>query len=341
MNGKDTPMEDRIEALPKVELHIHLEGSIPTETLMRLAKRNGVDLPATTLEEFLAWYRFTDFPRFAEVFQAISKSIRKPEDLEEIARDFLAVQAAQNILHTEATFTAVTHWRNAGIPFDEQMDAIGRAAEWARDELGVGLGLIVDIPREFASTEEADMTAKWVADHHGRGLVLALGLGGYEVGFPPEIFASQFALAAEAGVPAVVHAGETGGADSVRGAIEALNAIRIGHGVRVLEDEAVVDLVRERGIVLEVCPTSNLCLKVFDRAADHPFPTLVDKGLTVTINSDDPAIFGSDLTGEMVLLSEAFGYTAAQLKALMRTAAEASLLDAGTKQSLLARLDGG
>ena len=166
----------RLAAMPKVELHVHLEGSIRPETLMALSAKNGVDLPPKTLDEFREWFRFVDFPHFAEVYQAMSKCIRTPEDLETITRDFLAGQAAQNILHSEATFTALTHYRNAGIPFDEQIDAIDRAREWAKKRHGVSLLLIVDIPREFATPQEAMMTAGWVADAHGKGGVAALGL---------------------------------------------------------------------------------------------------------------------------------------------------------------------
>ena len=328
----------QLAAMPKVELHVHLEGSIRPETLMALSKKNGVDLPPKTLAEFREWFRFTDFPHFAEVYQAMSKCIRTPDDLETITRDFLAGQAEQNILHSEATFTALTHYRNAGIPFDEQIDAIGRARDWGLKRYGISLLLIVDIPREFATLEEAMLTAGWVADAHGNGIVAALGLGGYENGFPPKMFADAFSLAAEAGVPAVVHAGETGGPESVRGAVESLNAIRVGHGVRAMEDPGVVDLLRERGIVLEVCPSSNVCLKVFDTMADHPLPKMVEAGLAVTLNTDDPPFFNTTLTEEYVQTAETFGITEDQFRGFNLRAAQASLLPDTEKDVLVDRL---
>lgn len=327
-----------IEALPKVELHVHLEGAIRPETLLELSRKNGVDLPPKNLEELRDWYRFTGFPHFVEVYMALSKCVQGPEDLERITRDFLRGQAEQNILHTEATFTALTHYKNTGMPFDEQFDAIRRARDWARRELGVTLLLIVDIARDQCTAQEALLTARWVAEAHGDGLVAALGLGGYEVGFPPERFTEAFALAAEAGVPAVIHAGETAGAESVRGAVEALGAIRIGHGVRALEDATVVDLLKEREIVLEVCPTSNLCLKVFETLEEHPFPRMLEAGLAVTLNSDDPPLFNTTLNGEHFRVAKAFGLGLEDFQALHRRAADASLLPPADKQRLLERL---
>lgn len=330
----------RLAAMPKVELHVHLEGSIRPETLMALSAKNGVDLPPKTLDEFREWFRFVDFPHFAEVYQAMSKCIRTPEDLETITRDFLAGQAAQNILHSEATFTALTHYRNAGIPFDEQIDAIDRAREWAKKRHGVSLLLIVDIPREFATPQEAMMTAGWVADAHGKGGVAALGLGGYENGFPPEMFADAFALAAEAGVPAVVHAGETGGPESVRGAVESLGAIRVGHGVRAMEDPDVVDMLRERGTILEVCPSSNVCLKVYETMAAHPLPKMLEAGLAVTLNTDDPPFFNTTLTEEYVRVAETFGIAEDRFRTFNLRAARASLLPDADKVHLADRLSG-
>lgn len=328
----------RLAAMPKVELHVHLEGSIRPETLMALSTKNGVDLPPRTLDEFRDWFRFVDFPHFAEVYQAMSRCIRTPEDLEAITRDFLAGQAAQGILHSEATFTALTHYRNAGIPFEEQIDAIDRARRWGEKDHGVSLLLIVDIPREFVTPEEAMMTAGWVADAYGKGVVAALGLGGYENGFPPEMFADAFALAAEAGVPAVVHAGETGGPESVRGAVESLQAIRIGHGVRAMEDPDVVDILKERGTVLEVCPSSNVCLRVFETMAAHPLPKMLEAGLAVTLNTDDPPFFNTTLTDEYIQVAEAFGIAEDQFRAFNLRAAEASLLPDADKAELMARL---
>lgn len=332
----------RLAAMPKVELHVHLEGAIQPETLLRLARKNGVALPATTVEELREWYRFTDFGHFAEVYVTSSQCIQSTEDLEAVARDFLAGQAAQNVLHTEATFTALTLHKQAGLPFDEQIDAIGRAAAWAEQTHQTSLRLIIDVPRGFATDDEAMQVAHWIADSYGRhgdnGLVAAFGLGGFEIDYPPERYADAFAVTAAAGVPAVIHAGETGGPDSVRGALEALDAVRIGHGVRALEDPEVMAMLRARGTVLEVCPSSNVCLGVVPSMADHPLPAMIEAGLAVTLNSDDPPLFNTTLNDEYVHAAETLGLSDDTLREMNRRAAAASLLPDAAKQALLARL---
>ncbi len=327
-----------IANLSKVELHVHLEGAILPETLRRLAARNGMSLPASTPVEFRDWYRFTDFPHFAEVYQTLSKAIQTPDDLHDITVDFLHEQARQNIRHTEATFTALTHFRNAGLPFDAQIDAIRAARDSVSEKLGTSLVLIVDIPRELSTQNEAMQVARWVAEAHGDGFVAALGLGGYEVGFPPEMFADAFFLAKEAGVPAVVHAGETGGPESVRGAIETLGAVRIGHGIAAMRDPDLVALLKERQVPLEVCPSSNICLKAAQCIERHPFAEMEAAGLAVTVNTDDPPIFNTTLNQEYALLAHTFGYTELDFRCFNRRAAEVALIDEGLRDQLVAEV---
>lgn len=326
--------KDEIASLPKIELHVHLEGAIRPSTLMHLAAKNGVDLPPKTLEEFDKWYEFVDFPHFAKVFQASSKCIRSAEDINRVANDFLEGQAEQNIIHTEATYTAFTHYKNAGIPFDEQMDAIRDAANKAQAAHGITLGVIVDIARGMVSDAEAMQTARWVTDAHGNGLVVALGLGGYEKPHPAQNYAAPFELAREARVPAVVHAGETGGPQNIRTAVEKLNAVRVGHGVTALEDPSVVSLLKERGVVLEVCPTSNLCIGITDRIENHALPHLLEAGLKVTIGTDDPPIFNTTLVDEFARISKAFGYGTDEFEAFNLVAAESALVSGSRRSEL-------
>ncbi|MEM7746712.1 MAG: adenosine deaminase [Pseudomonadota bacterium] len=325
-----------IFAMPKVELHVHLEGAIRPATLMHLAAKNGVDLTPKTLEEFDKWYEFVDFPHFAQVFQASSKCIQSAEDVHRITVDFLDGQAEQNIIHTEATYTAFTHYKNSGIPFDEQIGAIRGAAHAANARHGITLGVVVDIARGMVSDKEAMQTAQWVADCHGDGLVVALGLGGYEKPHPAENYVAPFEFAREAGVPAVVHAGETGGPESIRAAVEKLNAVRVGHCVTALEDFSVISLLGERGIVLEVCPTSNLCIGVADRIESHALPHLLEAGLKVTIGTDDPPIFNTTLVDEYQKVTDAFGYGRDQLIEFNRVAVEAALIAESRRAELRA-----
>jgi adenosine deaminase len=328
-----------IQAMPKVELHVHLEGAIQPETLLKLAHRHGISLPAAAVDDVRGWFRFTDFLHFEQIFITISACIRTPEDIELLAREFLGGQAAQNILYTEATYTPYTHYHQKGLAFEDQLAAINRARAWAEAELGVTLRLITDIAREVPP-ELGLITADWAIAAHGDGVV-ALGLGGYEVGHPPEKHAAAFERAHAAGLPCVLHAGETAGPESIWGALRAGHSQRIGHGVRCLEDPALVALLREQQIPLEVCPTSNVCLGVFPSLAAHPLPRLLDAGLNITLNSDDPPMFNTTLTEEWQRCAEVFGFDAGLIERLTFNAARAALLPEADKARLLDRLAAG
>ena len=178
------PLDTFIRRMPKVELHVHLEGSIQPETLLLLAERGGVSLPATTADGLRQWYKFTDFPHFVEIYLTISACIRSPEDIEFIAREFLRGQAAQHILHSEVTFTPYTHYSsNRRIPFEDQIAALGRAREWAARELEISVGWVLDIVRNVRPVEHGLTVADWAISGIGNGVV-ALGLGGIEAGHP-------------------------------------------------------------------------------------------------------------------------------------------------------------
>jgi adenosine deaminase len=325
-------LETYLRAMPKVELHVHMEGAIQPETLLTLARRNGKPLPFDTVEALREWVRFEDFPHFVEVYVAITNCLTTVADIELIAQEFLAGQAAQNVVHSEVTYTPYTVWQLTGIPFTEQIAAINRARAWAEDVHGVTMVLVTDIAREV-TVEKGHVTADWAIEYFGRG-VDAFGLGGYEVGHPPEKHTAPYARARAAGLPSVPHAGETEGPASIWGALRELKAQRIGHGVRCLEDPALVDELRARQIPLEVCPSSNVCLGVVERLAAHPLPQLIEAGLYVTINSDDPPLFDTSLNDEYVRCAEAFGFDAATMEQLSLNALRASLLPAARRSEL-------
>lgn len=306
-----------IRTMPKVELHVHLQGSTRPETLLKLAQRNGIPLPYDTLDGLREWYTFRDFDHFIDIYDLICACFGTPDDIELATREFIDGQAAQNIVYSEVTYTP-----NRRMPFDEQLDAINRARAWGEAEYGVKVGIVIDIPREH-SPEVGLMLADWAISGMGNGVV-AFGQGGVEVGIPPDKFAAAFAKAREAGLPAVPHAGETAGADCIWGAVEALGARRIGHGVRCLDDPALVEVLRERQIVLEVCPTSNVLLGVAPSLAEHPLPKLMEAGLIVTINSDDPPMFNTTLTEEYLRCADAFGWDFAMVEKINRNAFEAA-----------------
>ena len=325
-------LESFIRAMPKVELHVHLEGSIRPETLLQLAQRNRITLPYDTLEGLREWYTFRDFPHFVEIYIAISKCLKTADDIELIAREFLAGQAAQNIKHSEATYTAFTIYKLCGIPFEQQLAAIQRARAWAQRELGVDMTLTLDIARELRP-DQGMVTADWAIAAFGNG-VSGFGLGGYEVGNPPEKFTEAFQRALDAGIPSVPHAGETEGAASIWGAIRSLNASRIGHGVRAVQDPMLIDYLRAHQIPLEVCPTSNVCLGVAASIDTHPIKNLLDAGLYITLNSDDPPMFNTTLTDEYLKCADAFGWDAAMCETLSLNALRASFLPPARKTEM-------
>ena len=323
-----------IRRMPKVELHVHLEGSIQPETLLLLAERNHVELPFSTAEELKSWYTFTNFSHFIEIYLKISSCICTPDDIELIAKEFLRGQAAQNIRYSEVTYTPYTHFRlNKKIPFEDQFDALTRAREWAAEELEIGVGWVFDISRNVRPIEHAMTVANWAISGMNHGVV-ALGLGGPEAGNPPELFKAAFDHAYAHGLASVPHAGEISGAESVRAAVHLLRANRIGHGVRCLEDPKLVDYLREKKIPLEVCPTSNICLNVAPSLAEHPLPKLLAAGLYVTINSDDPPMFNTTLTDEYLKTAEAFNFEVETIERLVMNAVNATLLPLSQRETM-------
>jgi aminodeoxyfutalosine deaminase len=326
-----------IQDMPKVELHVHLEGSTQPETLIKLARKHNIALPTDTVEGLRRWYTFTDFAHFVDIYEMISMCIQTTDDIELITREFLANQAAQHIEYSEVTYTPYTHHRQKGFSFAEQLGAINRARAWAESELGVTMGLIPDISRNV-SADEGVITAQWAIEGMHDGVV-ALGLGGPEIGNPPEKHREAFHLANAAGLPSVPHAGETVGPDSIWGALRSLNAVRIGHGVRCIEDPALVEELRNRQIPIEVCPTSNVCLAVAADFARHPLPQLIAEGLYVTLNSDDPPMFNTTLTHEYIQAAEIFDFDRQTIERLVMNGVNAALLPDAAKQKLRARFE--
>lgn len=303
---------------------------------MKLARRNGVALPADTEEGLRDWYRFRDFPHFVEVYVAVSKCVKTPDDLELILREFLEGQVEQNILHTEITFTASTIEKYGGIPWREQHPALLRALRYGAEELGVSAGLILDIVRGCPEDWAVEV-AEWATTGEG---VVALGLAGEEVrGTSP--YTRAFAVAHDRGFPIVPHAGETLGPASIWEVLELTRPKRIGHGVRCLEDPGLTMELAEKGIPLEVCPSSNVALGVFSSLEEHPLPRMLDAGLYVTLNSDDPPMFGTSLSEEFQKCSEAFGFNEDIVWSLCLNAARASLLPEDRKADLIARMRSG
>jgi aminodeoxyfutalosine deaminase len=320
-----------IAGMPKVELHVHLEGSIRPGTLLTLARRNGIALPAEDREGLQTFYQFTDFDHFLRIYFTISACLRTPEDFRLIAYEFGHDMARQNVRYAEVTFTPHTNVTNTGLPFEEILEALNDGRARAQADFGVEMAWILDIVRGVPESQM--QVATWAADAQDQGVV-GLGLGGPEKGNPPEDYEEAFVLAREAGLHSVPHAGELAGPESVWGALRALSAERLGHGVRCIEDPVLVEYLRAEQIPLEVCPSSEVCLGVYPSYEAHPLRQLWDEGLYVTINSDDPPMFNTNLVGEYEVLAERMGFGAQDLARLSLDALAASFLPGARKAEL-------
>jgi len=314
-------------AFPKIELHVHLEGTVRAPTLKEIAKRNDYALP----DDLESMYAFRDFAHFLTTFELTAGALQRYDDFRQVVVDYAAEAASHGAVYLEGIF-APGLWR--GVDTDELFSGYCDGAVEARELHGVEIRLTPDIPRVY-SLDDAMTTARFAVEYRDRGVV-GIGLGGPEAGHPPEPYAPAFALAREGGVRSVPHAGEVAGAASVRGALEALGADRLRHGIRAVEDAGLVDELAGRGTVLDVCPLSNLRTGAVASLAEHPLPRLVAAGVLCSISTDDPAMFDTDLTRD---------YEAAETLGLSpRAAYEAgvagALCDAETRARLQAVGDG-
>jgi aminodeoxyfutalosine deaminase len=323
-----------VDALPKVELHLHLEGSITPSTLLALARSQpGSTLPRSE-EGLRELYRFRDFAHFLEVYLLICGHLRGAEDFALITRELGASLAAQNVRYAEVTVTPMGHVLR-GVAPEALFEGIERGRAEVEAEHGVRLRWSTDIDGR-GGPELAVETVELVLRHRPAGLI-SLGLGGEEV--PRAQFARAFEIARDAGLHSVPHAGEAAGPRSVWDAVDRLGAERIGHGVRCLEDPALVAELRRRRIPLEVCPTSNVRTGVVAGLEAHPLPRLVEEGLVVTVNSDDPPMFGTSLRQEYLTVARVLGLGPGGLRELARNAARAAFLPPAEARALLAEID--
>lgn len=341
MASPSTPpaLEDFVDALPKVELHLHLEGAVRPATLLSLARRHRTSGLPETMAELEDFYRFRSFDHFVEVYYAICENLRDEEDFALIVRELGDTLAEQNVRYAEVTFTPFNHTRR-GVAVEALFSGIERGRAEVEAATGVALRFCTDIPGEFGA-EAGIETARMVLVQRDAGRapsVVGFGLGGPEVGVPRNQFSEAFSIAREAGLHSVPHAGETDGPGAIIQALDDLGAERIGHGVRCLEDPSLVDRLRAEQIPLEVCPTSNVRLGVVDRVEDHPLPRLVEEGLVVTLNTDDPPMFGATLRGEYLLAGTTLGLSTTQLADIASAGVRSSFMDDAARASLLAEI---
>lgn len=324
-------MHDFIAALPKAELHVHHVGSASPETVAELASRH-TDSPVPADPEALAeYFTFTDFAHFIEVYLSVVDLLRTPEDIwtltHEVGRDL----AAQNVRYAELTMTPFTSIVR-GIPAEAYVEAIEDARQAAERDFGVALQWIFDIPGE-SGIPAADVTLD-TALRLGPGALVGFGLGGPEIGVPRPQFAPHFERAKAAGLHSVPHAGESTGPESIRDSLDHLGAERIGHGIAAAQDPALMERLVAEGVALEVCPTSNVRTRSVPSLAEHPLPVLVEAGVTVTINSDDPPMFGTTLNEEYAVAADLLGLDEEGLRALATAAVDASFASDSMKAHL-------
>ena len=288
--------------MPKVELHVHLEGAVRAARLLAIWRRHGLHSHLQTPEDVGHLFRHASFGEFLDHFRFVVTSFRDVQDLHDIAADLCADLAAQNVVYAEVIFSAAIFAR-LGIPLGESIAAVSEAAAYAERTLAGGgnvparYNFVIDLVRNFGADSARKLASDIVCLGHPR--IVGVHLGGDEVRFPGRDFKAAFGIAREAGLGRAAHAGEADGAESVREAVEVLGASRIGHGIRSLEDASVVRTLLDRQVTLEVCPTSNVCTGVVPDLARHPLPDLLRAGLRVTLGADDPSFFATTLGGEL------------------------------------------
>ena len=322
-----------LRALPKVDLHVHLEGAMRPATVVELAERYGVQLPEGLRQ---GRYEFRDFRHFIDEFVAGLSCLREPEDFRRVALEFCEDEAAQGVRYVEVTFSLPDH-RGRIRDWDETLVAVLEGLAQGERRFGVVGRVIVDVVRgiDQAFSRRAMEVA---AAHVGDG-VIGIGLGGEEAEFPPEPYSEIFRDGIARGLHSIPHAGEMAGPESIRGAIDALAAERIGHGIRILDDPALVEDVRERGIGLDVCPTSNLMTRAVPSLDVHPLPAMLDAGLLCTLASDDPSMFHSFLVDEYEVGRRVFGFDDRRLAELARNGVDAAFADEALVRALRRAVD--
>lgn len=325
-----------LRAAPKAELHVHLEGSIRPATLLMLAERNHISLPATTEAGLRDWFAYRDFDHFIEVYVTCTKCLRTMDDYALVVYEFGAEMARQHCRYAEVTFSPSTNWV-FGVPQEVWFPGLTRGRAQAQADFGVTINWVFNIVRSWTDASRTVPTADYttrVAIEGKREGVVAIGLGGSEVGRLPEPFAPWFDQARAAGLHSDPHAGETAGPESVWGALRSLGAERIGHGVRAIEDPALVTYLAEERIPLEINPTSNIRLGVYPDFAAHPLRRLHDAGIIVTVNSDDPPLFNTTLNDEIALLDEPFGFSVDAIDAMLLNGVRHAFLPPRERQAM-------
>ncbi|GMQ98952.1 MAG: adenosine deaminase [Acidimicrobiia bacterium] len=323
-----------VRSLPKAELHVHIEGTLEPELMFSLAKRNDIKIPFTSIDEIRAAYKFTDLQSFLDIYYQGAEVLVTEQDFYDLMIAYLERASDDGVRRAEIFFDAQTHTQR-GIGFDVFMSGFTRAIEDAATWWGISAGLIMCFLRHLPAGDAIDT---WEASEPFRADLVGVGLDSSEIGNPPDPFGEPFALARAAGLRTVAHAGEEGPPSFITGALDILKAERIDHGVRSEDDPRVVKRLIADQVPMTMCPLSNVKLNVFATLEDHSLKRLLDQGVKVTVNSDDPSYFGGYVLDNYVAIAEALKLTRDDLVKLARNSIEASFLSDDDKSDLLEEL---
>ncbi|KIF48178.1 adenine deaminase [Vibrio owensii 47666-1] len=323
-----------IQGLPKVELHLHIEGSLEPELLFELAQRNNIDIPYESPQALRKAYEFEDLQSFLDIYYQGANALRTEQDFYDLTWAYLERCKADNVIHTEIFFDPQTH-TDRGIEFEAVINGIHRAMQDGSEKLGITSQIIACFLRHL-SEESAIETLQSIVKHKDK--IIGVGLDSSELGHPPEKFKRAFQQAKEAGLLTVAHAGEEGPAQNIIDSVEMLGVSRVDHGVRCVEDASLVEALIESKMPLTVCPLSNIKLCVFDEMEQHNIVDLLRKGVAVTINSDDPAYFGGYMTDNFMAVSNAHPMTKAELAQFTINAINASFISEALKAKYRAQV---
>lgn len=319
------------EQMPKVELHVHIEGALKPDDYFDLAQKNGIALPVASREAWREFYSFRNFDHFIQVYTTSAGLLRSAADYQFIVERFFAVQATQNIRYTEAFMSAsFMHTKDSA---EALYDALQKALEAGREKYGIEVRLIPDFSREIPAVQNA--VAEFILGGAKRGVFIGAGLGGVEQDFPASLFKDNFDRLRAEGLHIPIHAGEAAGAWSVRDAMEILKAERIGHGLNLMQDADLVRHFSETHLPVEISPSSNYCLNVVPRGEAHPIRKMVDAGINCCVNSDDPGMFNTSLTAEYELLAGQ-GFSRGELWQMNLNAIGSSFMSSDEKTKLTA-----
>ncbi|HOC88757.1 MAG TPA: adenosine deaminase [bacterium] len=324
---------DLLRRMPKVELHLHLEGAIQPATAIDLMRRNGAGHVPATSDELERLYRFEDLSQFVIALRSVSNHIQRLEDLQRITRELLDSLVSQNVRYLEFD-CAVQKYLDLGFTLEEILDTLQSCTREAESQIVARL--VINLQRSHGAQKTADLVERIAALDHP--LVAGIGLSGDEFRFPQCDYRRAFDLAREAGLHRTVHAGEALGPESVRDALDLLHAERIDHGTRAIEDPRLVDRLKEERIPLTQCLSSNLRLNIVPRLSSHPFPLFLRQGLVVALHTDDPQVFRVTLTDEYQLAQSGFGLSREEIRRIVLNGVQGSFLPQGPKEELRKRV---